>query len=776
MLRSGLIARLTLLATASSLAGFVSAARSAEAPAAAGPVESVGELIVTASKREERLRDVPMSVTAVSGAELAAKGVYDVKDLVKLTPGLSYVDSGRGVPVFSLRGVGYFDQSLGSRPTVSVYIDQAPIPFSIEAKGAAFDLDRVEVLKGPQGTLFGQNATGGAINYVAAKPTSELAAGAIGSYGTFNTADVQGFVSGPLTSTLNGRLAIRTLQSGDWQKSYTRSDTLGAQDFTQARLLLDWTPTDRLKVAVNANGFYDGSDTQAAQFLGVRAPKATIPLLNTYPIAPSNPRAADWNPGGDYVSHNTFYQASVRADYDLGKDAALTSLTAYSHERIHQRTDGDGTALTNYDGPVSGQLSSFTEELRVSGTRGDLKYIAGAYYENSQTREMQGIIDPYSSTNFTISLNGPFNDAIAVRNSQRFDTKAIFGNLDYSASDRIILHGGLRYTDADLHYTGCTFGLDASTAAVFNIIDNRSRASAGLPPLAAFAPGECVSLDANRQPSSGAGRLHQDNVSWRTGVDFKITPDALLYVNVSKGYKGGSGTAPAAQSASQFAPVSQESVVAYEAGAKASLLDRRLEASGAVFYYDYTDKQLLGRIVFTPNIFGALSSLLNVPKSRVEGAEFQVSAFPIEGLTLSASGTYLDTRVITNLSNFDVIGNPINLKDEPFPYTPRWQLVFDGEYKFPVSDQLRGVVAGNASYRSRTTAGFGGDPRLNIASYWLVDLRAGLETADRKWGASLFGRNVTNQYYWTNVSSALDTVRRYAGKPATYGVQLSYRY
>src|SRR3546814_508057 len=132
-----------------------------------------GDIVVTASKRAENLSDVPMSITAISGDSLREKGITDIQGLVKVTPGLSYTDSGQGTPVFSLRGVGFFETSIGARPTVSVYTDEVPLPFSVMAQGAAFDLERVEVLKGPQGTLFGSNSTGGAINYIAAKPRSE---------------------------------------------------------------------------------------------------------------------------------------------------------------------------------------------------------------------------------------------------------------------------------------------------------------------------------------------------------------------------------------------------------------------------------------------------------------------------------------------------------------------------------------------------------------------------------------------------------------------------
>src|SRR5690606_13370525 len=151
-------------------------------------------------------------------------------------------------------GIGFYDSTLAAPPTVAVYTDEVPLPYSAMTKAAALDVARVEVLKGPQGTLFGQNTTGGAINYVAARPTDSFAAGMDATFGRFSTFDVQGFVSGPVASNMRARLSLRTIQGGDWQKSFTRHDSLGAQNMTQGRLLLDWDVSDKLSVTVNVNG------------------------------------------------------------------------------------------------------------------------------------------------------------------------------------------------------------------------------------------------------------------------------------------------------------------------------------------------------------------------------------------------------------------------------------------------------------------------------------------------------------------------------------------
>jgi len=224
------------------------------------------EIVVTAQKRAQSVNSVGMSINALKGDVLANRGVTDAQQLVKVVPGLTYQPSTQATPVYTLRGVGFFDSSLGSSPAVSVYVDEAPLPFPIMTAGAALDLERVEVLKGPQGTLFGQNSTGGAINYIAAKPTSTFATGADLSLNHFGQVDASGFASGPLSDTLKARVAIRAVEGGAWQKSKSRpDDKLGDANKLQGRLLLDWQATDRLKLGVNLNGFIDRSDVTAFQ-------------------------------------------------------------------------------------------------------------------------------------------------------------------------------------------------------------------------------------------------------------------------------------------------------------------------------------------------------------------------------------------------------------------------------------------------------------------------------------------------------------------------------
>jgi outer membrane receptor protein involved in Fe transport len=303
-----------------------------------------------------------------------------------------------------------------------------------------------------------------------------------------------------------------------------------------------------------------------------------------------------------------------------------------------------------------------------------------------------------------------------------------------------------------------------------------------LPPAAAPAigsfstPGGCFSVDSNLNPGPQAGSLDEHNVSWRTGLDWEPNHSSLFYFNVSKGYKAGSAGVLPGLTNFEFLPVTQESILAYEAGFKATVIEHILHVDGAIFYDDYTNKQLIGRAVSFPNIFGAKQALVNVPKSRIEGAEAQVILTPIKGLTLNVGATYIDSKVQGSFINYNLLGVKSDFGGEAFPYTPKWEVVADAEYKFPISERLTAFCGGTITYHSATVAGFAATPYLNIDAYTLIDLRAGVQTNDGRWKLVAFGDNVTDEYYWTNVARISDTIRRLAGMPPTFGARLSWRY
>lgn len=739
------------------------------------------EIVVTAQKRVERLVDVPLSITAVSGDQLAKAGVTSTADLAKVSPGFNYQESQYGTPVFGIRGISFFDFSSASSPAVSVYVDQVPLPLSILTRGAMLDVERAEILKGPQGTLFGQNSTAGAVNYIAAKPTDEFAAGVDATYGRFDRADVSGYVSGPLSDTLGIRVAVKSEQRDDYQRSITRDDEAGQRDFLAGRIILDWEPTDTVRFELNANAWQDDSDTVAQQFSGYYPqfdtgvnPEATAGLL-AQPITPRNSRDADWDPGFSLSQDNSFSQVSLRADIELTPDITLTSISSYIDFDSDIPTDNDGSAFTNIRTTNLSDFKIFNQELRVSGAVDAMRWMVGLNYEDAQLDEM--LIQNYNATNTVLApVPGASFNELAMFNNQDVQTEAVFASLEYDVLEQVTLYGSVRYTDQERDFSGCTADTGAGDAAgAFSFLSTALRSQLpgfdGLP--TAIQPGECVTLGDDFRPVSIIeSDLDEDNISWRAGFSYKPTDDSLVYGNLTKGYKAGSFTPAPFIRSSQVTRVQQESVLAYELGFRTPLFDVA-QIYGAVFYYDYRDKQITGFVDVFP--FGNLPASVNVPKSSIEGTELGVVVSPLEGLRLSISGTYIESEVEDSFVTATPMGLSEDIKGQQLPNAPEWQWNGDAEYRFPLADN-EAYVGVAATYRSDSYALFGKESLFNLPSYTLVDLRAGVEFDGGRWRAEIFGHNITDEFYLVNVSRSIDAVTPIAGMPESYGITVNYRY
>ncbi|MDB5575534.1 MAG: hypothetical protein JWR80_710 [Bradyrhizobium sp.] len=759
----------------------------------------VPDIVVTANKRAQSVNDVPLSVNVASGEQLRARGISDVSDLSKLVPGFTYTESAFATPVYTLRGVGFYDTSLAAKPSVSVYVDEVPLPFSIITRGATLDLERVEVLKGPQGTLFGQNSTGGAINYIAAKPTSDFQAGATVGYERFGKFTADGYISGPISDTLGARLAVKTEQGGAWQRSLTRpGDTIGNSRFTTGRFLLDFKPSSTLKFELNLNGYIDKSDETVAQYIALTplANPARAGALDAEPRALTDARDADWTASERPRRNHSFWQASFRGDWEFTPGISLTSITAYSQYKHDQNIDPDGVALNDYFYHTTGKINSFSQELRVGGKIGpNLNFIIGANYADERTRQkdVNTFLDATSAYQFTDTfaalgvLGFPPFFGFVDQDQQNFINKAVFANADYTIG-KFVLHGGIRYTDAKTTFSGCTMDDGGGTLALgYQAVLNSIRVPAGLPAITIPA-GSCVSINVpTLSPGIRDATLRESNVSWRGGIDYKPSKGVLVYASASRGYKSGSFPLLAASDNAQFDPVTQESVTAYELGFKVSALNHTAQINGAVFYYDYRNKQLKGRSIATPDIFGPLERLFNVPKSNIKGAEIQLDLHPTPGFSVSIGGTYIDSKVLGSFVNIDSYGTTRDFAGSPFPYTPKYQVVLDGQYDWDVSGKFGAFIGSSLTYQSKTIGALGPQydypyPELNslggltIKDYALLGLRAGVESENKKYRLAFFVNNLTNTYYFTNATRITDTTVRFAGMPRTYGATLSVKY
>ncbi len=486
-----------------------------------------GEIVVTANKREQNLNDVGLTVTAIGAEALQNRRVASLEDVASVSPGLVYTPSTNNTPIFTLRGIGFNESSIGVYPAVSVYVDQIPLPFPVLASHSAYDLQRIEVLKGPQGTLFGQNSTGGAINYIAAGPTDTLQAGGDISYGRFNAIEGNAYISGPISDTVGFRLAVNGKNADGWQKSYTQRATNGKESYIAGRLTLDFDPTDKLKFRFTANGWKDKSDPQAQQLIatheqiGAGGSKvlASTPLVdpvrNAYSPPPAgcpsaqmcypfptkfNSRTADWgilltdpntspaNAGGvsdpanasrtsfEPRGNRDFWQLALRGDFEIGA-LTLTSLTSYAKFTQDLTVDGDGMTLGGFDVPQAlGSIKTFNQELRLANDpTSRIRWVVGANYEKSKTMEDQ-VLRYFANTNYY--ANNLYINHSGVVLKQDIENYAFFGNLEFEVTDRLTLKAAGRYTNSknqvfNLAYTGPNGNVDK----LFNVLGGMS----GLP-------------------------------------------------------------------------------------------------------------------------------------------------------------------------------------------------------------------------------------------------------------------------------------------------------
>jgi len=783
----------------------------------------IGEVIVTAQKRSEKLSDVPLSITAASGDQLAKQSITGAEELVKIAPGLTFVTSGYGSLVYSIRGIGFYDNSLAITPAVTIYLDQVPLPYAAMTSGVALDPERVEVLKGPQGTLFGNNSTGGAINFIAAKPTYEFKAGADLTYGRFSQVEAGGFISGPITDNLRARFAFRTEHSGnfitaqrltnltntttgdgvrDFRTGRTLNDRSGQRDFTNGRLILDYTPNDRMSFELTASAWRDRSDTHPAQFVAFSPaqPNSGLPgafIQQNRPKAPDSNRVADWDQIFDLAQDTKFWQLALRSDMELNDQLTLTSLTAYSRYDTYLPTDNDGSDWDDINNRTFGKITSFSQELRLAGDLSDrLQFMVGANFARDKSTDDQHV--RMDSTNAWLPDTLVLGDAGLFKghttlpgqqnakspgvyrwinfyniNYQQIKTYSAFGSLDFKLTDQLTLQASARYSKQDRNHQGCgADGGDGELSATMGLL---ATVIYSVPTQA--PPGGCIAILGDGKVGIVEDSLNQDNLSWRGSINYKPTADSLIYANITRGFKAGSfGTLPIIFAfGGQGAGVPQEKVTAYEAGFKASFVDRKVQLSGAGFYYDYKNKQLLGFLDLPP--FGLVPGLASVD-GKVTGAEAEVAVYPVKGLRLNAAATYVKTEGKGDELVFDGFARTSPVDGQPFPRTPKWQLIAGAEYSFDLGD-YQAFVGGNANYQGGSYAAFGdrslpGNSLFKLKAYTLIDLRAGVE--NDRWRVMVWGKNVTNKFYVTDVTHTIDNVARSVGFPATYGVTVGAKF
>ncbi len=800
---------------------------------------AIEEIIVTAQKREESASTVPIAITAYSGDDLATLGVTDTRDLRNLVPGFSAADSGYNTPIYTLRGIGFNDSTYNATSTVGIYVDEVNLPYSIMSKGANLDLQRVEVLKGPQGILYGRNTTGGLINYIAKKPTDMFQTGVTATYSRFETTDVEAYVSGPIVDSIKGRLAVRDIRSQEgWQYSQRRPDDhLGKVDKQSFRGALDWQAADDLSFRLVADGWIDKSESQAPQAVGLKIQQPVVPntpvalaalgrglndavaagaldltqvpVINSiiagnvtlapqvanYPIVPldsHNPRVADWAEGYDWRLNDSFNSVAGRTDWNFAEHYKFTGILSY----LQVQSDGSqllqsGVDSLNSDRILYADIETTAIELRVAREAGaDYNWLLGVNASYDDGYEENGLYVQTVSVLFPDPITGhTVGDKVSIFGDQDAVQLAAFANGDVSFAEHFKLSGGARFTRERRDYQGCSFtntdaqGPFGTPSGIPGLFTALSFAHGGhgivLPGTGHQQPGEligdCFSIDEHGNPGLFTGQITDNNLSGRIALDFQPADGFLYYGSVARGFKSGGFPVLNATNVSQFKPTKQEELLAYELGAKVTLLDGKLRVNTAGFYYDYKDKQLLTR--FLDPIFGPLPLLRNAPKSRVSGVELDFQSNPFDGLYLAAAGAYIRTKIL-EFESTDIDGDKADFAGKPFNFTPKltYTVITDYTPPFSFSDAFEIGIGGDYAYTGKTNSTLEGDPRFRHLASGVYGARIRASATSGVWIATLFARNITNELTTISNFNVGDGIARFVGPPRTYGVTLSVNF
>ncbi|WP_019053850.1 TonB-dependent receptor [Sphingobium xenophagum] len=742
------------------------------------PSSVLGDIIVTATRRNESSQRIGLSITAFSGDQLAQLGVTNATDITKLTPAVSLYQVHPSVTAINIRGVSqnYFADHLEA--PIAVYQDDAYIGSTGAIGVRSYDMERVEVLRGPQGTLFGRNATGGLIQYVSKPPTDKFEAYAqvtAGGYEYGNGyAQTEGAVSGPLSDTVRARLSVATNNDqGPWHNGIGANPGNTNEYAARLQIEAELGPSTTVRFIGSADINRDSRGaaftTQAAApgprglgvplapgEFGTYANLAALPLIQTI-TSPcpgcdltgyrqgSNPYRLNLsNPG---MFRRSIYGATLKVTHGF-EGAELVSVTNYQNVAKRLTLDSDGSPSTLFDYGTQQRYNQFSQELRLSGSSDTFKWVTGAYYLRMRGNyRVDGNFDlgPYIGLTCTAPAcvgGSPVQDAFRADYRLTDDTWSVFAQADYYLTPDLYLTAGARYTD-DHKKFDYGWADQLGFQAVLT----------GGAPTVSYGPATDPSAD-----------RHFRNVSAKAQLNWTPAPGVLLYAGYTRGHKGGNWSSPI------FPPIvvaslphKQEVLSSYEGGAKLRLFNNRATLNGSIFYYDYKDYQAFA-------ITNLVQQIFNVDAIAYGGeVEFRVN--PAEGLDVSLTGAFMHSRV----KNVPLPDG--TFADRRLPDAPTASIGGLVRYSF---DALGGRVGGqvNANYvGSHFLTAL--NERTNFQKdYATVDLRLDYASPDDKWTIAAFVRNVTNnahEIFGLDVSSLGYAASVYA-PPRTYGVTLGWKY
>ena len=713
--------------------------------AALADSSALDEVVVTAQRKVESAQSVGIALSVLAGDSLKSLGVSNVNDLQNTTPSLEVEPAfGSGQAQFRLRGVGFIDYTANNSSPVGVNIDQVPLPFPVQTQGQLFDIERVEVLRGPQGTLYGRNTTGGAVNFIANRPTDDYHAGISARYGSHDLFDAEGFVSGPLADSLKGRISWAVTEGGAWQRNRVTGEKLGKQNKYAGRLQLQWDPGQNVSLLLNIHAAQDKSDTNGLQFFRDYNPGAGRPVI----AADSSPYLTGWSLQPGFAStvgispnsrpslNNSNNGVDLTATFQFD-GAALTSITAYNKLIRREYGDWDGSQYAASDVFFRDNIKVFSQEVRLASTgSGAFGWVGGVYYSNEKFAE-----DFFSDFNESPLVGGTAHTS----STQNGKSLGVFGQTEYKFVDRWKAILGLRYEheSRDLNDLNTSFEIPGViTIPTFTGLQNRS--------------------------------LSNSDVSGRVGLEYRAADRTLFYATISRGVKSGGYNIHNTTSVLGVGPFKPEKLLSYEMGVKSDVT-ASLRLNASIFYYDYKDQQVLSKTL-DPVSGSYIGVFVNAP-SEIHGGELEATWRPVAGLQIEQYLGYKEGKFKGDIYNSDK-NDPTaqNFNGHPIDF-PKFS--YGGQVSYEArAGSLKVTPSINYDFHDTYKQLFLLGPNYTVDSYWLANANLSIAPAEGKsWSAGVWVHNVFGTKYDVTKNFFLPgSFVALAGQPTTIGIQASYAF
>jgi len=697
-------------------------------------VKKLGEVIVTAQFRAQNIQEVPTAITSISGKDLVAKGVTYIGDAIKFAPNTSAEKTdGDSRPRWYIRGIGTGDVSASTVYPVGIYDNGVFLNSPIAGAVDLYDLQRIEVLRGPQGTLYGKNTTAGAVNIIANKPNfSDKPNGYVTfGIGDYNLRTYEGALNGKITENIAVRGSFYSENRDGYATNIASGKSFGDVDKTAYRLQIldkindDWTALLNLH-SQTYNGVGNNGSLSVGKYWGIY----------------ERPHGRDTDldlEGSQKITHEG---ASLTLNGRLNDDYTFTSITAFDNTKQSTISDGDYTPYDIARGYGNNQWKQYSQEFRLaSDPSKQLSWIVGTHFFNekldalSATARVNKLL-PNGANAQTASTPAYSNTNYTQKNR----SVALFGNSTYKLTDKFKVTGGLRWTwedkDLDLNLIQITTG-DYSKGVWW-------KANAFSNPQYNLNPGANGSTNRKKNWSE---------FTYDITPEYQLTPDINTYFRYAHGFRSGGFNTGLSGNLNQVSIVNPEYLDSYELGIKSQLLDGNLIANANVFYYDYKDIQT-NLLVSTQGQAGGVTSVLtNGPKAKIKGAELELDYLATDNLRLRLSGAYLDSEYtsfvdrnpVTNVVNADNTGNSL-------VRSPKYTFGIGGEYTFELNSGGRIVIGTDANYRDRVyfvvnRQDHHVDPILSQKAYALWNANIGYYTANNKYQVNAYVKNLLNEEY-----------------------------